>query len=484
MLGSRRNIRAWSLMAAVCTMAYFGAQAQSTATTPAIKTLYIENFKGVNGSDQLRDSLIKRFEKSSDFQITTDKSQTDAVLQGTGSLWVRGYHAINLRSPSSNRVPVYTGYLSVQLTSKSGEPLWSYLAVPSSLGWKTVTDDLTATVVKQLEAVHSSLGAAVHTSHPVGAPTTALTGAGATFPEPLYLLWFEMLREAHGLSISYSSVGSQEGMRLLADAKVDFAASEVDPGEDYALAGKASQYLRVASVLGGVVPVYNLDDLHDDVHFTPEVLADIYLGKIQRWNDPRIRKWNKGIALPDAAIIVVHRAEGSGTTAAWSAFLAKNSAAWKAIGGTGMLPAWPTGVGVDGNQGVASTVKTTKNSIGYVELVYALQSEVPFGAVQNQAGEFVRADLVSLGAAAASAQITTGEVSAALDSSDKRAYPIATLTWLLVPRQVDSAAKKAALLQMLQWALTSGQKACSALGYVPLPKELAERELQVLGQWK
>jgi phosphate transport system substrate-binding protein len=230
--------------------------------------------------------------------------------------------------------------------------------------------------------------------------------------------------------------------------------------------------------------VYNVPDLRDDIHFTPGLLADIYLGKITRWNDPRIMKWNRGLALPDAAIVVVHRADGSGTTNAWSMFLARNSAEWKMNVGSGLQLAWPTGIGVDGNGGVAKTVHATKYSIGYVEEVYALQGQLSSGAVQNRAGEFVWADLESLGLAANSILSGSGANVGALDPSEKRAYPIATLTWILVPRQVDDAGRKSALEEMLRWALTSGQKACSALGYVPLPKDLAQKELQKLEQWR
>ena len=460
------------------------ANAQGPRQLSQIKSIYVAPFEGPNGVQQLHDSLIKRLDKSGDFQLTNDKAQADAVLHGTGALWVRGYQAMNLRSPSTNRVPVYAGYLSVQLSSKDGEPLWSYLATPANLGWKTIVDDLTSTVVKQLIAARASLSAAQTSAATQQAAPTALIGAGATFPQPLYQTWFDTLRATRNIAVTYSGVGSGEGMRLLAEKKVDFAASEADPSADYQLDKVADQYLRIASVLGGVVPVYNLSGLRDDVHFTGELLADIYLGKITRWSDPRIAKVNRGLALPDKPIVVVHRADGSGTTYAWSSFLARSSPEWKMNVGNGLELAWPTGIGADGNLGVATTVLHTPNSIGYVEMVYAIQAQLAYGAVQNHAGEFVRADLETLSVAANSALNAAGAVTGALDPADKHAYPIATFTWLLVPQHMEPGPKKAALTELLRWGLSSGQKACSALGYSPLPKDLAQKQLALVEQWK
>lgn len=400
---------------------------------------------------------------------------------------MRGYSAINVRHPGSNQAPIYGGYLSVRLNSRSGEPLWSYLVTPGKPGWKTIVDDMTATLVKRLVAARDTPGLADATV--TGGNTAVaktLAGAGATFPQPLYQTWFEELRQLRKITVNYSAVGSREGMLELAGNKVDFAASEVDPSADHELGQQSGKFLRVPLVLGAVVPVYNLPNLHDDVHFTSEMLADIYLGTIKRWNVARIRKWNKELPLPDAPIVVVHRSEGSGTTYAWSSFLSETNAQWKANVGTGMQLTWPTGIAVEGNRGVADTVRGTLYSIGYVELVYAVQAELAFGAVQNRGGEFVRADLDTLTVAVNSA--TAGKaletVSVPLEPSDKNAYPIATFTWLLVPRQVDDSDKRAALAELLEWSLTSGQKACAALGYLPLPRELPARELELVRRWK
>lgn len=460
------------------------AAGQSAQNLSQVKSIYVEPFTGMNGDEQLRDSLVKRLQKSGTFEIAAGAAQADAVMKGSGALWVRGYTAINYRSPASNRVPVYGGYLSVQLNSRSGEPLWSYLAVPGKLGWKTVVDDMASTVVKELSMARAAPGSAVVGASLSKSAWATLNGAGATFPAPLYQLWFETLKKLDQMTIAYSAVGSEEGMRLLAAGKVDFAASEVDPSQDYELEKTAGQFVRVASVLGGVVPVYNLPKERESLRFTPELLAEIYLGQITRWNDSRIVKWNKEASLPDATIVVVHRADGSGTTNAWSTFLSKANAEWKMNVGSGMRLTWPTGIGADGNEGVAQTVKNTPNSIGYVEMVYAIQGQMPYGAVRNRAGEFVRADLESLSVAANSAVARGDAITGPLDPVEKSAYPLATFTWLLAPRQIDDAAKKSALARVLHWALTSGQKACSALGYVPLPKELAEEELRVVEQWK
>jgi phosphate transport system substrate-binding protein len=238
--------------------------------------------------------------------------------------------------------------------------------------------------------------------------------------------------------------------------------------------------------MGAVVVTYNLKGATHDLKFTPATLADIYLGKLRKWNDPRIAQVNKDVDLPDADIVVVHRSEGSGTSYAFSDFLSKTSAEWKNSVGTNTTLQWPVGLGVPGNDGVASTVQKTPNSIGYVELAYAIQHQLSFGAVRNSAGEFVRADLRSVGEAAkalppAASADALGSIA---DSAGKEAYPIATLTWLIVPEQITDAAKKSAVKAFFQWALTSGQRECSSLGYAPLPNEVAARQLELLKQFE
>jgi phosphate transport system substrate-binding protein len=247
----------------------------------------------------------------------------------------------------------------------------------------------------------------------------------------------------------------------------------------------AAGFPRTASVLGGVVPIYNLKNLTQDLKFTPEALAGIYLGKITKWDDPIIKITNKGARVPDARIVVIHRSDASGTTYAWSDYLSKISSEWKASVGVDLVLNWPVGTGEEYNEGVAATVQRTPNSIGYVELVYAIQHELSFGAVQNASGEYIRADLESVAAAADSALAgNSASPSSITNAPGKDAYPIATFTFLLLPPQEEDSRKKAALLDFLRWVLTSGQKECSALGYAPLPHDLANRQLLSLDSFK
>jgi phosphate transport system substrate-binding protein len=235
-------------------------------------------------------------------------------------------------------------------------------------------------------------------------------------------------------------------------------------------------------VLGAVVPIYNLQSAPGSLNFTGEVLAGIFMGKIQRWNAPEIQATNKHAHLPNTAIVVVHRSDGSGTTFAWTDFLSKVSSQWKSSVGTGMTVQWPTGSGVERNHGVAEAVRKTPNSIGYVEFLYALQHELEFGAVRNGSGEFVKADLDSVTAAAKTAVIPPdgGFGVSITNARGRHTYPIATFTWLLFPEDGTDAAKKTALRDLSRWMLTSGQKQCEELGYSPLPSEFANRELQAL----
>lgn len=301
-------------------------------------------------------------------------------------------------------------------------------------------------------------------------PHIVLHGAGASFPAPLYGSWIASFHKLHPeIDITYQAVGSEAGVRMLAEGKVDFVASELLPSND--------SFLRVVSALGGVVPIYNLKAAGPYLKFTPEILAGIYLGRITRWDDSAIRAANRGAHLRHAAIVVIHRSDGSGTTYNWSAFLSKTSDAWKDTVGSGATLNWPVGEGEALNEGVASRVASTPNSIGYVELVYAIQHQLSFAAVKNRAGAFVHADLNSLREAAQSA--TAGTMSI-IEAPGAGAYPIAAFTWVLLPQNTTDADKRKALLTFLEWVLTSGQKSCSTLAYAPLPNEIAARELEQL----
>src|SRR5277367_5675567 len=370
---------------------------QTSTSFSQAKVLYVEPFEGGNQAADLRQNLVKRLKKSGKYQLVDTQQGADAVVTGKARIWVRGHFTTNSRSPAANRQTVYGGFLSVEVVGKDRQPLWSYLVTPSRFSWVSIEDDLVKNLVKQMllasEDSHQS-GAAPSASQTL-APAK-LVGAGATFPAPIYQKWFQSFgAQQPQVQLTYKAVGSGEGMLMLAESKVDFAASDVSSLN--AVAGeKVPAFRRVASVLGGVVPIYNLNDITQDLNFAPETLADIYLGRITKWSDPRIRNSNKDIDLPDTNIVVVHRSDKSGTTHAWSDFLSKVSPDWKNAVGTDIELKWPVGTEAVGNDGVASTVQATPNSIGYVELVYAIQHESSYGAVRNSSGNYVRADVNSL----------------------------------------------------------------------------------------
>lgn len=320
----------------------------------------------------------------------------------------------------------------------------------------------------------------------VSSAQTALHAAGATFPAPVYAKWFDGYQKRNpGTRIVYDALGSEQGIRLLGEGKVDFAGSD-KPLTDEKVSQLGRKVAHIATVIGGVVPIYNVSGLQKDLNFTGEILAGIYLLKIRKWNDPAIRAVNRGAALPDAEIVVVHRSDGSGSTFVWTDYLSKVSPEWKATAGSDLTVNWPVGVGAQGNEGVADTVQKTNNAIGYVELIYAIQHKLSFGSVRNAAGQFIPASLASLTAAAEDLRfdkITDFRISLT-NAPGKQAYPIASFTWLLVPQDVGDAEKREALLDVLRWVLTSGQKQCSMLGYAPLPAAIATSELRALDALK
>jgi phosphate transport system substrate-binding protein len=299
-----------------------------------------------------------------------------------------------------------------------------------------------------------------------------LRGVGATFPEPLYERWFELFQGEHpNVHISYDPVGSAEGVRQLREHTADFAGSEM-PLSDEDVSEAHQHFLHVPVVMGAVVAIYNVKSLRQSLNFTPETLSGIFLGRIAKWKDPEIRKSNRGAVLPDADIVVVHRSDGSGTTFVWTDYLSKMNPQWQTSVGAGASVPWPVGIGAARNEGVASAVQQTPNSIGYVEL--------SFGTVRNSAGEFVKASISSVSAAASPMGDGQGQdfrVSIT-NAPGGGAYPIATYTWLLLPEQIENQTRRVALTELLRWVLTSGQKKCSALGYAPLPAEFAKRALE------
>src|SRR6476646_6392903 len=305
---------------------------------------------------------------------------------------------------------------------------------------------------------------------------TNLNGAGATFPNPIYQKWFSEYHNAHNdVQINYQSIGSGGGIAQLTAGTVDFGASD-GPMTDEQLSKVQGKVFHIPTVLGAVVPTYNVSGVSGDLKFTPDVLADIFLGNIKKWNDPRLAKANPGVKLPDEEIAVIHRAEGSGTTYIFTDYLSKVSTAWKDKVGKGGAVNWPTGLAGKGNEGVSGMVKQTEGSIGYVELIYAISNKMPYGVVQNAAGTFLIFSLESATAAAASVKDMPDDFRVSITNAPgKDAYPISSFTWLLVPAEWSDAGKQKAFVDFLNWMVDKGQTMTSALQYAPLPKNVATK---------
>ena len=307
-----------------------------------------------------------------------------------------------------------------------------------------------------------------------------LTGAGATFPYPIYSKWFSEYSAAHpGVEINYQSIGSGGGVRQVTAGLVDFGASDM-PATDEQLAGSKTKLVHLPTVLGAVVPVFNVPGVND-IKFSSDVLADIFLGKISTWNDGRIAHDNPGVKLPDQKIIVVHRSDGSGTTYIFTDYLSKVSKEWANGPGKGGSPSWPVGVGGKGNEGVAGLVRQLPGALGYVELIYALQNKISFGEVKNPAGNFVRASIAGVTEAAASVKQIPNDYRVSITNAPgKEAYPISSFTWLLVPLKSADPAKGKVLRDLLSWIVNSGENEVSAFSYAPLPKSVVEKELKTI----
>ncbi len=310
-----------------------------------------------------------------------------------------------------------------------------------------------------------------------------LNGAGATFPYPVYSKWFESFhKQFPDIEVRYEPVGSETGVKRLVDRQTDFAASDVRIASDEYFAGGKPKYLRFPTVLGAVVPVYNLPEVSGELRFTADILAGIYLGRIVKWNDPAIRAVNRGVALPDRAIAVVHRSEGSGSTFLLTDYLSKVNASWKSSVGVSAAPKWPAGVGAEGNEGVAKLVRETADSIGYVEYIYAIVNHMTYGSVRNRSGKFVSPDLESIAAAADGApnRIAEDFQTSIVDAPGPDAYPIASFSWFIVPAGIADSAKHDSLKKLLTWILGPGQNQSAALGYLAIPKSLLAREQRML----
>jgi len=307
-----------------------------------------------------------------------------------------------------------------------------------------------------------------------------LTGAGATFPYPIYSKWFSEYSAAHpGVEINYQSIGSGGGIRQVTAGLVDFGASDM-PMADDALAASKVKLVHIPTVLGAVVPVYNVPGA-SNLRFSGEVLADIYLGKISMWNDGRIAADNPGVSLPNQKVIVIHRSDGSGTSFIWTDYLSKVSKDWENGPGKGTSPAWPTGVGGKGNEGVAGYVRQLPGSIGYVELIYALQNKITFGAVKNAAGNWTTASINGVTEAAASVKQMPADYRISITNAPgKDAYPISSFTYLLIPAHAADPAKGKVIIDLLSWIINSGESQAPALSYAPLPKAVADKVLKTV----
>jgi len=319
----------------------------------------------------------------------------------------------------------------------------------------------------------------------VVAQAIQINGAGATFPNPIYSKWFSEYNKLHpNVQINYQPIGSGGGIRQISSQTVFFGATDGPMTNDQLLAAPG-RLLHFPTVLGAVVPVYNVAGVNG-LKFTGPLLADIFLGKITRWNDPAIAKVNPGVNLPGADLTVVHRADGSGTSDIWADYLAKVSPEWKQKVGVNTAVNWPTGVGGKGNEGVSGMVQQTPGSIGYVELIYALQNKESYGSVQNMAGEFVNATVESVTAAAASAVSSMPKDFRVSITNDpgKGVYPISSFTWILLYETPKDRNQAKAFVEFMKWALSDGQKFASGLGYAPLPDGVVKQELDQLARIK
>lgn len=460
----------------LCVM--LGPVLAQTAPPGPIRRIYVERFATREGSEKFREDVIAELRKRNLFTLAGDESSADAILGGGGEIWIKGYRSHNpqLGNVARNGTPIYTGFLSIELRDKSGQTLWSYLATPPA-ATEDVSKDLSVLIAKKLDEALKQVEAPSPTA-PLAQPTTILKGAGATFPFPVYEKWFtNYRRENPAVQITYEPIGSEAGIRKLLSNSIDFGASdspdailELSPGDD-------GKYLFLPSVVGAVVPVVNLPGLTGDIAFTPEALAGIYMGKIRKWNDAILARSNKHLHLPDLDIVVVHRADGSGTSYTWTDFLSKTNSEWNAEVGTSLAPKWPVGLEAIGNDGVSRLVKERSGSIGYVEFIYALQNHLSYGRVRNRNGEFVSASLESIAAAAShTVKLDRDFKVSIVDTPGPGVYPISSFTWIVVPARGAAETKRTALTSFLLWMLGPAQRQAAALGYLPIPRELAIEE--------
>ena len=320
---------------------------------------------------------------------------------------------------------------------------------------------------------------------PMWGETVTLNGAGATFPYPMYSKWFSEYNKLHSdIQFNYQSIGSGGGIRQVLAGTVDFGATD-GPMTDEQLAQAKTKILHIPTVLGADVPAYNIPGVTEELKFTPELLANIFLGKITSWNDAALAKANPGVNLPNQPIIVIHRSDGSGTTYIFTDYLSKVSPDWKNQVGKGTSVKWPVGLGGKGNEGVAGMIRQMQGSIGYVELIYAVNNKIAYGSVKNAAGQFVKASLDSVTAAAASVKSMPADFRVSITNAPgKDAYPIASFTWLLIPTPSKNPAKGKIIADFLNWMVADGQKMTADLAYAPLPESVVAKVKETAKQVK
>src|ERR1700733_14748838 len=431
----------WMLPIAICVLA--GAALAWQETNSGNRRLYVEAFATKADAERLREDVSAELRKLPSVSLVPDESSADLILGGGGEVWVRGYRSFSSRSHMklpTNGTPIYGGYLSVELKNKHGVTVWSDLVTPGTAP-EDISKDLSKRIAKHLvEGLNQAQ--ATRTPSPRTQPTIALNGAGATFPSPVYLKWFTNFQmEDPGTLISYDAIGSEGGIRK------------------------------------------PLPGVPEDIAFTPEALAGIFLGKIRKWNAPILSRANRGLHLPDLDIVVVHRADGSGTSYAWTDYLSRTNPEWKGEVGSNLAPKWPTGRGATGNDGVAKLVKELGGSIGYVEFIYALQNHLSYGRIRNENDELVQASLESIAAAVGhSARIRDDFKASIVDAPGAGAYPIASFTWIVVPTHVADEAKRSAITTFLIWMLGPGQRQAAALGYLALPREIVAKEQEAIAR--
>ena len=320
---------------------------------------------------------------------------------------------------------------------------------------------------------------------PMWGDTITLNGAGATFPYPMYSKWFSEYNKLHpDIQFNYQSIGSGGGIRQVLAGTVDFGATD-GPMTDEQLAQAKTKILHIPTVLGADVPAYNIPGVTEELKFTPELLANIFLGKITSWNDAALAKANPGVNLPNQPIIVIHRSDGSGTTYIFTDYISKVSTDWKNQVGKGTSVKWPVGLGGKGNEGVAGMIRQMQGSIGYVELIYAVNNHIAYGSVKNAGGQFVKASLESVTAAAASVKSMPADFRVSITNAPgKDAYPIASFTWLLIPTPSKDRAKGKIIADFLNWMVEDGQKMTADLSYAPLPEGVEAKVKETIKQVK